>query len=483
MHSSPTAEASTDAEAAFWRDFGFDVACTDQGLKTTLPTGVVAFRPVTEEDEQTLWHFTRNLGPLSNMYLSTDKAALSLFRIAADTDVAAIRTALPPGITLTGEGDRVDLPTGDDFRPANYAAGKIDELKLFTLPPTAEPETAVPSEAEPVMPGNPMTRYSLQGHLPELEAAALETKPLLGNVALAGQATVIYAPPGSGKTLLTIWLLMDAIRAGRVFGGNVYYMNADDSSSGVADKMRLLEEVGAHMLVPGLLGFTAGKLLELMRDMVKTNKCRGVVIVVDTLKKVVDTMDKRDSAAFGGVVRECVAQGATFIGLGHTRKNPSPTGKLVHGGTTDLLEDADAACILTPLNIRTGDGDKVVQFLSIKRRGDNVDEAFAYAEGGTASYDELITSVRRVDPDKLDHFVVEAEERSDEPVIDVVIACIADGIVQKMALADTVGRRAKISSRAAIRVIERYQGDDPAQHRWTYSVGERGAKLYRLFPT
>lgn len=276
---------------------------------------------------------------------------------------------------------------------------------------------------------------------------------------------------------------MEAIRSGRVLGGNVIYMNADDSSSGVADKMRLLEEVGAHMLVPGLRGFTAGKLLELMRDMVKTNKCRGVVIVVDTLKKVVDTMSKGDSAAFGGVVRECVAQGATFIGLGHTRKNPSPTGKLVHGGTTDLLEDADAACILTPLNIRTGEGDKVVQFLSIKRRGPNADEAFAYAEGGTASYDELMASVRRVDPDKLDHFVVEAGERTDEPVIDVVIACIAEGIVQKMALADAVGRRAKVSSRAAIRVIERYQGDDPTQHRWTYSVGERGAKLYRLFPT
>jgi hypothetical protein len=260
-------------------------------------------------------------------------------------------------------------------------------------------------------------------------------------------------------------------------------MNADDSSSGVADKMRLLEDVGAHMLVPGLRGFTAGKLLELMRDMVKTNRCRGVVIVVDTLKKVVDTMDKRDSAAFGSVVRECVAQGATFIGLGHTRKNPSSTGKLVHGGTTDLLEDADAACILAPLDIRTGDGDRVVQFQSIKRRGDNVDEAFAYAEGGTASYDELIASVRRVDPDNLDRFVVEAEKRTDEPVIDIVIACVTEGVVQKMVLAQEVARRAKISTRAAIKVIERYQGDDPAQHRWAYSVGERGAKLYRLFAT
>ncbi len=483
MHSSSTGGASIDACVAYWRNFGFDVALANQDLTTTLPIGVVAFSPTTEDGQEALWHFTKGLGPLSNTYLATDKAALYLFRVAANTDLNAIRSALPNGITLLGEGDRIYLPTGEDFRPCNYDAGKIDSLETFALSPAVKSNDALSSEAEPVMPGNPMTRYSLQGHLADLEAAALETKPLLGNVALAGQATVIYAPPGSGKTLLTIWLLLEAIRSGRILGGNLYYMNADDSSSGVADKMRLLEDVGAHMLVPGLRDFTAAKLLELMRDMVKTNRCRGVVIVVDTLKKVVDTMDKRDSAAFGAVVRECVAQGATFIGLGHTRKNPSPTGKLVHGGTTDLLEDADAACILTPLNIRTGEGDKVVQFQSIKRRGDNVDEAFAYAEGGTASYDELMASVRRVDPNKLDHFVAAAAERSDEPVIDIVIACITEGVVQKMALADVVGRRAKTSTRAAIKVIERYQGDDPAQHRWTYSVGERGAKLYRLFPT
>lgn len=97
MHSFSTGEASIDAEAAFWRDFGFDVACTDHRLTTTLPTGVVAFSPATEDDEQTLWRFTKDLGPPSNMYVSTDTSALSLFRVAADTDLAVIRAALACG--------------------------------------------------------------------------------------------------------------------------------------------------------------------------------------------------------------------------------------------------------------------------------------------------------------------------------------------------------------------------------------------------
>ncbi len=331
--------------------------------------------------------------------------------------------------------------------------------------------------------GNPLEQFTLRGHLAELEAAALETKPLLGGVVLAGQATIIFAPPGSGKTLLTIWLLVEAIAAGRVLGGNVYYMNGDDSSSGVANKVRIFEEVGAHMIVPGLQGFTAGKFVSLMREMIATDTCRGVVIVVDTLKKVVDTMDKKDSAEFGQIVRECVAKGATFIGLGHTRKNPSANGKLVHAGTTDLLEDADAACILTPLEARPGSGEKFVQFLSIKRRGGNVDEAFAYANGNTASYDELVASVRRVDPVNVERLVGEAEERTDEPIIDAIVACIAESAVQKMQLAQAVAKRARVSARAAIKVIERYQGDDLSRHRWSYSVRDRGAKVYRLLTT
>jgi len=43
-----------------------------------------------------------------------------------------------------------------------------------------------------------------------------------------------------------------------------------------------------------------------------------------------------------------------------------------------------------------------------------------------------------------------------------------------------VAKRAGVSKRAALQIIEKYTGDDPAQHRWNYSVLGRGAKSYAL---
>ena len=330
---------------------------------------------------------------------------------------------------------------------------------------------------------NPLERFSLRGHAHELEALAKETTPLLGNVVLSGQATIIYAPPNSGKTLLTLALTMQAIKDGRVEAGNVYYINGDDGSQGAAHKLRLFDDIGAHTLIPGYRGFAIADLVSMLKAMAATDKCRGVVVILDTVKKAVDLMDKRDSAAFGQAVRACVLRGATFIGLAHTRKNLNTAGKLVHGGTTDLLEDADAVCLLVPLDARTPEGDKVVEFQFFKRRGSNRDEAYAYADDRDASYDELLASVRLVDPEHLHRIVGEAKAQSDEQVIAAVTSCIGEGIDVKMQLADAVAKRARVSTRIAIQVIERYQGDDPVTHRWTYSVQARGAKVYRLLAT
>ena len=345
---------------------------------------------------------------------------------------------------------------------------------------TASAAVVDPESIDPVVLDNPLARYSLLGRADEMEALATEAKPLLGKVALAGQSTIIYARPNTGKTLITLWLVMEAIKAGRVHAANVYYVNADDSSSGVATKVRMFEELGAHTLVPGHRNFKASQLLELMATMAASGKCRGVLIIVDTLKKAVDLMDKTAQRAFGIVVRDCLVGGATFVGLAHTRKNGTPSGKEVYGGTSDMPEDSDATCYLLPLKNSTSGTDNVAQFEFMKRRGNNANEAYAFAADGTESYDELMASVRLVDPENLDELMAEAEQQSDGPVVEAVVAAIRDGFTQKMLLKDEVSKRAKVSKRVAVKVIQRYQGDDPAKHRWTYDVQAKGAKVYRL---
>ena len=49
-----------------------------------------------------------------------------------------------------------------------------------------------------------------------------------------------------------------------------------------------------------------------------------------------------------------------------------------------------------------------------------------------------------------------------------------------MKMADAGSKRANVSTRVALRVIEKYIGEDPALHYWHYVVGARGAQNYEL---
>ncbi len=106
--------------------------------------------------------------------------------------------------------------------------------------------------------------------------------------------------------------------------------------------------------------------------------------------------------------------------------------------------------------------------------------AYAYAGGPGISYAERLASVRLLDPAALESLQREIDDRADELVIDAIKGCINDGIVQKMALAKAAAKRAKVSVRSAMRVLERYTGEKPGNHHWTYRVKERGAKVFEL---
>jgi hypothetical protein len=51
-----------------------------------------------------------------------------------------------------------------------------------------------------------------------------------------------------------------------------------------------------------------------------------------------------------------------------------------------------------------------------------------------------------------------------------------------MVLGKEVAAQTGGSARAAYRLIEKYTGADPAKHRWTYNIGERGAHRFELLP-
>ena len=233
------------------------------------------------------------------------------------------------------------------------------------------------------------------------------------------------------------------------------------------------------MLAEGHRNFTASSFLELMGDMTANNQASGVIIVLDTLKKFANLMDKVNSSKLTKVIRAFVMKGGSVIALAHANKKPDLEGKPIFTGTTDILDDFDCAYRMYPI-----DGEpnlKTIEFENIKRRGDVPSVvAYSYSDESSISYTERFMSVQKVEDAQLNAFKQTAELKSDAEVISIVTTCIKEGINTKTKLAFAVSERASIGQDKASKFIDKYSGTDAAIHKWGFSGGERGTKSYTL---
>ena len=324
-------------------------------------------------------------------------------------------------------------------------------------------------------------QFSLTGTSADLEAEALDLVYVLALIALLGQWTVLYARHNTGKTLIVIFLLVEAIRNGWIKAADLFYFNLDDTQQGLTEKTKIAEELGFHILCDGYHGFKVADFINHIEDLCNNNQARGIVLVLDTLKKFTDLMDKRRASRWGEVIRRFIAKGGTVIGLAHVNKNPGADGKSVYTGTTDIIDDADCAYVLDVVSTDDMAHTKIVEFENRKRRGNVVNRvSYSFSIEDGLSYQELLASVCLVDEMEL-VAVKQAEAiKSDTDIISAVIACINDGINTKLRLRDAVSDRIGCSKRAAVRIIEKYCGTDPEKHRWIFTVGDRGAQVFSL---
>lgn len=329
---------------------------------------------------------------------------------------------------------------------------------------------------------HPLRKFSLLDKVAELEAIAGEAKPLLGEFAMQGQATMIYAQPNAGKTLIVLRLVLDAIEAGRIAPEDVYYVNADDSLAGLTDKARMMNDVGAHMLAPGREGFRAAELVDFMNRAVAEGKAAGTCLILDTMKKFTDLMDKKRSSEVAQVCRTYVMAGGTVVALGHTAKNPNSDGTPRYQGTTDLLEDFDAVYVGEPMSPAADTGWKVVRFTRLKCRADSPERvAYAYDASSGASYGVKMASVLSINPSELADYVVEEEQLDDSDLKDALRRLIESGsLLGKMALGKAAAKECGVSERAAMAVLERYTGTSPGKHCWKFYRAAKGVQVYGL---
>lgn len=246
-----------------------------------------------------------------------------------------------------------------------------------------------------------LNQYSINDSLEQIKKEASESIFIFDRLVLKGQSNVLFAPPNSGKTLLIINQLKHAYINERLNGLSVFYVNADDSQNGIIEKTDILSPIGLHTLVPGYNGFKPHSLLHILDGLVADDEAKNVVLIVDTLKKFADTMDKKIMRNFGIKVSEFILKGGTFIGLGHTNKNRDMNNNLVYSGTSDLVEDVDCIYMMDIEDVKTSaDGvqTKYIKLTNQKVRGNNALElTFSYRKSENMSYGDMVDSVCNID--------------------------------------------------------------------------------------
>lgn len=334
-----------------------------------------------------------------------------------------------------------------------------------------------------------LAQFSLNGTSSKMREKMLADKFILGRLAILGQITLFSAPPNAGKTLLTIWLLRQAIEAGDVVGSDVFYINADDNYRGLVEKTSIAEGLGFNMLAPSHNGFEPDKFLSYVKKMVIDNNARGKVIILDTVKKFVDVMDKKKSSDTGTIFREFASHGGSVIMLGHVNKHLGGDGKHIVAGTSDLRDDSDCAYIVAPSE-KSATGETTVLFTNIKSRGDVAETAsYCYTRANGQGYEGLLSTVRLATAEETSDARKEAEItemlRQNKEAIDAIIDTMRDGIVLKTEVIKEAAERSTASKEAIKRVLKLHTGENfVAGHKWTVTIdkAQNNAHLYRLLP-
>lgn len=281
--------------------------------------------------------------------------------------------------------ERIKLPSSEHGKDPNDR--RHDTVALLRDIENARPKSAM----------DRLIALSTTNRLEELEANLQNDTYILNEMALRGQITLFYAKPNTGKTLLFLHFLIEAIKDGRTKGEHLFYINADDNYKGLFTKSKIADEFGFYMISPAEANISPKDVLALLDEIAQTEGVMDKIIVMDTLKKFTDMMSKRAQADLYEVLRRLVTKGATVIIAGHANKHKDIDGNLVYEGTSDTMNDIDCAYAI----YRMSDPDaetQVVEFRREKDRGDVIAKvSYEYKKIQGMNYRDIIDSVRRLD--------------------------------------------------------------------------------------
>ncbi|MEW8051329.1 MAG: primase C-terminal domain-containing protein, partial [Candidatus Thiodiazotropha sp.] len=246
-------------------------------------------------------------------------------------------------------------------------------------------------------PFNCLTNLSATSRISEMKKNLSNDYYVIMEMALAGQITLFYAWPNTGKTLLFFWFIISGIENGTLIAANIIYVNADDNYKGLYTKAKIAEKCGFHMISPAEAGISPKDLIILLDELANTDDATGKIIFLDTLKKFANMMDKQSQATLYNTLRRLVSKNATVIIAGHANKHLDIDGNLVYEGTSDTMNDVDCVYSIYRISERD-DTNQIVEFRREKDRGNVIAKvSYGYRKEQGMHYEDIINSIRRLD--------------------------------------------------------------------------------------
>ena len=335
-------------------------------------------------------------------------------------------------------------------------------------------------------------QFALNGKVASMKQQMLDDVYILGEFALLGQITNLYAGPNTGKTLTTIKLLLDGVKANRIKGEDVFYINADDTYKGLVNKTEIVGAYGINMLAPGHNGFERIHVEQVLKSMTNDDSAKGKIIIIDTLKKFSDLMDKKASSNFMELLRQFVSKGGSAILLAHINKKRDDEGKPIFQGTTDSVDDADCCytidCVenTTELDYQGQEVTrKTILFENFKARGDvKQKHSYHYEIVKGQPYTAIIDSFKEVNESAA--LLLKEQQRITDLVLDNsdYIECVIDGIRlgvnQKTQILERLMELESLSKAKARKVIDLHTGETLSRgHRWrSKKGGDKNVQIY-----
>ena len=332
-----------------------------------------------------------------------------------------------------------------------------------------------------------LQKLSINRDVDDMRKFAKSATHIVGRMALAGQITVLYAGPNTGKTLLTLKLIAEAIANGSA-GKAVYHINLDDTYDGLITKADLGNRHGFEVISPNSFTNPNRHFADLVDFVIAEHIANETVLVLDTIKKFADVMDKKASSLFMTTCRRLTSAGGSIIALAHINKHKGEDDKGIPAGTSDVLDDCDCAYVIGILSEEQIQGGlkRTVEFTNLKARGPVVQSSvYSYINYEDGDYNRMFDSVKLIDGNEVDKLRVEnataAERNQDADLINHISNMLrSSGITIQKDIVSDVCTSSCAPRRKVLACLQRWSSSHDEGGLWTVTIGPKNSKLYEL---